>query len=140
MRFPTIFKLHITINTKFTHFHLQARALKYLKRAVIVNMHNSVYSATFTQLHFSVDQYHQVNIETLPGGTCSLFPPEINCFVPLFPQIKNLVFYVLCSPNLPLFPFPSFLYMCSLVPLKNMPLFPCSLKPQEPYSSNACEI
>ena len=35
---------------------------------------------------------------------------------PLFPKIKILIFYVPCSPKLPLFP--SVLDFCSLVPLK----------------------
>ena len=86
------------------------------------------------------------------GVPVPFFPRNKSLCSPV-PQNQNLVFYVLCSPKLPLFPFPSFLYICYLVPLKYMPLFPCSLKPLggpqysmwqfytiEPYSSNACEI
>ena len=74
-----------------------------------------------------------------------LFPcsPEINRFVPLFPKIKILISYVLCS----LFPknafvplFPSFLVLCSLVPLTLMSSFPktpgrASI-PSYPYAHN----
>ena len=46
-------------------------------------------------------------------GTCYLVPLEN---MALFPQNKILIFYVPCSPKLPVFPL--FLSLCSLVPLK----------------------
>ena len=66
--------------------------------------------------------------EALGGGGYQ-FPcsPEINGLCPLFPKTKILIFYVPCSPKLPLFPCsPSFLDLCSP---ENMPSSPCSPKP-----------
>ena len=63
------------------------------------------------------------------GGGGYQFPcsPEINGLCPLFPKTKILIFYVPCSPKLPLFPCsPSFLDLCSP---ENMPSSPCSPKP-----------
>ena len=57
------------------------------------------------------------------GDTCSLVPLEK---MALFPKNKILIFYVPCSPKLPVFPL--FLGICSSVPQKQMPLFPCSPK------------
>ena len=66
--------------------------------------------------------------EALPGGGYQ-FPcsPEINGLCPLFPKTKILIFYVPCSPKLPLFPCSP--HFWTFVPLKNMPSFPCSPKP-----------
>ena len=44
----------------------------------------------------------------------------------LFTKNKIVIFYVPCSPKLPVFPL--FLGLCSPVPQKNLPLFPCSIK------------
>ena len=44
-------------------------------------------------------------IEALPGGIrVPLFPSKKNGLVSLFPQNKILIFYVPCSPKLPVFP------------------------------------
>ena len=55
------------------------------------------------------------------GGREYLFlcSPEINRFAPLFTKTKIWIFYVPCSPKMPFISqFPSFLDLCSLVPLK----------------------
>ena len=52
------------------------------------------------------------------------------CFVPLLSKIKIVISYIPCSPKLSLCPCsPHFSDLSSLVPLKQMPLFPCSIKP-----------
>ena len=64
-----------------------------------------------------------------PGGWGYLFPcsPRKNGFVH---QKTNSWFSMCpCSPKLPVFPL--FLGLCSPVPLKKMPLFPCSPNPWE---------
>ena len=60
------------------------------------------------------------------GSTCSLVLLLKNGLFPLFPKNKILIFYVPCSPKLPVFPL--FLGLCS--PENNCP---CSSVTQNPW-------
>ena len=64
------------------------------------------------------------------GGGGYQFPcsPEINGLCPLFPKTKILIFYVPCSPKLPLFPCSP--HFWTFVPLKICPRPPV---PQNPW-------
>ena len=63
------------------------------------------------------------------GGYRSLGPLKRIAFFPMFPKNKILIFYVLCSPKLALFP-------CSPHFWTFVPLFPWKICPRSPVPQN----